>query len=497
MKLSILFVDDDVNLLRGLRRILHKHREDRDITFMDSPLEALKLLEEKGFDVVVSDMRMPELDGASLLSEVEKRHPGTVRVVLSGYTEEKSVLRTIAPTHQYLAKPCNTEDIVSLLDRTLAASLHNLSTPSDLYFRLTAEMRNEASSMRTIADIIAEDVAMTAEVLRITSSAYFSLGSRVHDVFHAVRLFGLETVRALVLSVGIFRQFAQPPEFAALVRDLDSYGLAAVGLARRFAREEGLSEAQRDQAFCAGMLSCIGTLVFFDAESMKSREVLFRAERGEDLTTVEKDIFDASQEELGGYLLGLWGFNNAVIEAVLYQSHPSDCVYADRSALTCVHLARGFGSRWPFGERVLRPVTLDIDYVRHLGMEAKVKEWMAALVAREAEHQAMNGELLLIDDDVNLLSSMKRQFRGKFTIETVTSGEDAVSRIAAGAVPDVVVCDMRMGGMNGVATLAKIKEVAPDTVRLMLTGNADMQTAIDAINDGSIFRFLTKPCPPS
>ena len=141
---EILFVDDDVNLLRGLRRVLHKQREDWDITFLDSPVEALKLLDAQRFDVVVSDMRMPELDGASLLSEVERRHPGTIRVVLSGYTEEKSVLRTIGPTHQYLAKPCNTDDIVSLLDRTLAlkamlrseplrdlaTSLHNLPSPS-------------------------------------------------------------------------------------------------------------------------------------------------------------------------------------------------------------------------------------------------------------------------------------------------------------------------------------------------------------------------------
>ncbi len=107
----------------------------------------------------------------------------------------------------------------------------------------------------------------------------------------------------------------------------------------------------------------------------------------------------------------------------------------------------------------------------------------------------MNASILLVDDDVNLLSSMKRQFRGKFDFETATSGEEAVEKISGGMIPGVVVCDMRMGGMNGVATLAKIKEISPDTVRLMLTGNADMQTAIDAINDGSIFRFLTKPCP--
>ena len=399
MKLSILFVDDDVNLLRGLRRVLHKQRDDWEITFLDSPVAALQLLDQQEFDVVVSDMRMPELDGASLLSEVESRHPGTVRVVLSGYTEEKSVLRTIGPTHQYLAKPCNTEDIIGLLDRTLAlrgmlrsqplrklaAGLHNLPSPPGLYHRLTAEMRKEASSMRAISEIIGGDVAMTAEVLRITNSAYFSLGSRVHDVFQAVRLLGLETVRALVLTVGIFREFDKSPEHAAVLRDLSSYGLAVAALARRLAREEGLSEGLRDQAFCAGMLSCIGTLVFFDAFSARTRELLVRAEQGEDLASLEREAFGASQAELGGYLLGLWGFNDAIVEAVLYQDAPSQCVHADRSALTCVHLARVFGPRWPLGAKTVRPVTLDVDYVRHLGMEAKVKAWLDTLVEQDEE----------------------------------------------------------------------------------------------------------------
>ena len=207
------------------------------------------------------------------------------------------------------------------------------------------------------------------------NSAYFSLGSRVHDVFQAVRLLGLETVRALVLQVGIFRQFDKSPEHAAVLRDLDSYGLSVATLARRIAREEGLSENLRDQAFCAGMLACIGTLVFFDAEPLKTREILRRAEEGEDLAALEREVFGASQAELGGYLLGLWGFNNAVVEAVRYQNKPSACVYADRSSLTCVHLARAFGPRWPFGSRTLRPVMLDIDYVRHLGMEAVITSY--------------------------------------------------------------------------------------------------------------------------
>jgi response regulator RpfG family c-di-GMP phosphodiesterase len=110
----------------------------------------------------------------------------------------------------------------------------------------------------------------------------------------------------------------------------------------------------------------------------------------------------------------------------------------------------------------------------------------------------MSDVILIIDDDANLLAAMRRQLRDRFTIRTAQGGEEAVALLATGKeLPAVVLCDMRMGGMDGIKTLGKVQELAPDAVRLMLTGNADMQTAIDAINTGNIFRFLTKPCAPA
>lgn len=108
----------------------------------------------------------------------------------------------------------------------------------------------------------------------------------------------------------------------------------------------------------------------------------------------------------------------------------------------------------------------------------------------------MGTTILMVDDDPNLLSAMKRQLRARFAIETAQSGEDAIFHVSTKEPPAVVLCDMRMGGMNGIQTLRQIKERSPDSVLMMLTGNADMQTAINAINDGHIFRFLTKPCAP-
>ncbi len=108
----------------------------------------------------------------------------------------------------------------------------------------------------------------------------------------------------------------------------------------------------------------------------------------------------------------------------------------------------------------------------------------------------MSDRILCVDDDPNILQAYQRSLRKRFRLETALGGEEALERIAARGPFAVVVADMRMPGMNGVELLARIKEIAPLTVRMMLTGNADQQTAMEAVNEGHIFRFLTKPCPP-
>jgi len=107
----------------------------------------------------------------------------------------------------------------------------------------------------------------------------------------------------------------------------------------------------------------------------------------------------------------------------------------------------------------------------------------------------MAEKILFVDDEPNILQSIQRQLRGRFVLETAGSGDEAL-RILQGESPfAVIVSDMRMPAMNGVELLARVKDSYPETVRLMLTGNADQETAMEAVNNGQIFRFLTKPCP--
>ena len=108
----------------------------------------------------------------------------------------------------------------------------------------------------------------------------------------------------------------------------------------------------------------------------------------------------------------------------------------------------------------------------------------------------MTTKILFVDDDANLLSGIQRAVRKQFDIDIAIGGAAALLQLAAQGPYAVVVADMQMPEMNGLEFLSQVQIAAPDTVRLMLTGNADQKTAVDAVNDGHVFRFLTKPCPP-
>ena len=106
----------------------------------------------------------------------------------------------------------------------------------------------------------------------------------------------------------------------------------------------------------------------------------------------------------------------------------------------------------------------------------------------------MDDKILLVDDDVMLLSGLKRQLRNQFNIETALSGKEALKIIKANGPYAVVVSDFMMPGMNGVELLSMVRDASPDTVRMMLTGSSDMRTAVEAVNDGKIYQFHLKPC---
>jgi DNA-binding NtrC family response regulator len=105
-----------------------------------------------------------------------------------------------------------------------------------------------------------------------------------------------------------------------------------------------------------------------------------------------------------------------------------------------------------------------------------------------------SARILLVDDDKNVLEGYKRLLHGLFEVETATDGGQALAAIHLFGPYEVIISDMQMPGMNGAEFLAKVRQLAPNSVRMVLTGHKDINRAIEAVNEGRIFRYLTKPC---
>lgn len=393
MTMRILFVDDEEKVLDGLRRMLRPLRHEWTCEFARSGNEALARMATLSFDVVVSDMRMPGMDGAELLARVRETHPGTVRIVLSGHSDMESILRSVGPSHQYLTKPCDAET----LKRTIASAcalrdlfddnqlqhlvgqLDTLPSMPALYRSLVMALQSPETSLRDVGRIVATDLGMTAQVLRLVNSSYFGLCNKIASPERAVSFLGLSTVTSLALCAGVF----QDADALALDRvglaSLWSHSVATAMSAKRIAHLETKDARTAEDSFAAGMLHDAGMLVL--ATNMPDRYgSILRTARTEHrpLWQVEEAELGCSHAAVGAYLLGLWGIPNAIVEAVAYHHGPSLCPNRSFAPLTAVHAADVFDEETRFAETTSPPpVMLDLSYLEDLGCRDRLETWRA------------------------------------------------------------------------------------------------------------------------
>ena len=271
----VLFVDDEERVLSGLRRMLRPYRSDWSMTFVDSAKAALDELALDTFDVIVSDVRMPGMDGIELLEAVAESHPGVIRIILSGHANEDSTRRATGVAHQYLAKPCSADQLRETVQRSAGiratlsdpdlvravAATKTLPSAPTLYHDLTVELRSEDPSLRRVSDIVSRDPAMTAKLLQMVNSAFFGLRRRVTDVHQAVTLLGTDTIAALALSVHVFATANVPAPLTGHIEALWARSLSVATTAKALMTDAGADPGHADEAFLAGLLHDCGRLV--------------------------------------------------------------------------------------------------------------------------------------------------------------------------------------------------------------------------------------------
>ncbi len=382
--MRVVFVDDDVNVLQAMRRSMHGMRHEWHMEFLPSGADALASLAQSPADVIVSDMRMPGMDGRDLLTKVKDLYPQTVRLVLSGYAEPAAIMRLVGIAHQYIAKPGESAVLKAAIAQTklmrdllnnpelalLVGGVDTLPCVPAAFQEISSCLQSKTANVAKVAQVISHDVAMTANIMKLVNSAFFGARRQVTSVERAVAYLGWDTLIALVLGHGLFKSIG-----TSAGETLWQHSLSTAMAARAIATNENLPQARVEEAFLTGMLHDVGRVVYATRAGQPSTGP----------NPVEFAKIDNSQPagdhhvEVGAYLLGLWGFPSQIVAAVALHGSPGRRADAGFDLTVLVHLAdrlanaRGDESL-PVAELCIEPGLLE-----GLGIVERLPHWRAAV----------------------------------------------------------------------------------------------------------------------
>ncbi|MBK9067169.1 MAG: HDOD domain-containing protein [Gemmatimonadetes bacterium] len=395
MMRRILFVDDEPRILEGLRRMLHGERGHWDLRFAGSGAAALAELAREPADVVVTDMRMPGMDGAELLARVATVAPDAIRIVLSGQTDDLASTRTVPVAHQFLTKPCQAQVLREVVERACAlrellaspglrrliGTVDTLPSVPAIWHELGRVLGDPASSVGQLAEIIEQDAGLSARVLHLVNSAFFGQRRQVTSVAQATSLLGTGLIRSLALAQHVFSTGFTATAVGCTVEAEQAHGLAVARLARALPGDAALAET----AFSAGLLHDVGKLILatrlpqaFADDLRQSRALQVP------LHDIELRRAGVTHAEVGAYLLGLWGLPHPVLEAVAHHHRPGRVIPGDRRVVLAVHVADALIHERDEGAG-RAAARLDLEVLAEAGWSRRLDEWRARAEELEAE----------------------------------------------------------------------------------------------------------------
>ncbi|HET8938523.1 MAG TPA: response regulator [Polyangiales bacterium] len=397
--MRVLFVDDEQQLLDGLRDVLRRQRKRWEMHFVSDGRVALERMQEKPFDAIVTDMRMPGMDGAALLAHIKKHYSATARIILSGEADRDSVMRALPHAHQFLSKPCDPDGLVAMIERVqqlqtrladanirnVVGSIEKLPSAPSTYWDLTLAAEKPDTGLSEFAAIVERDPAMSLKVLQLVNSAFFGAARRVNSVQQAVGRLGLELLKALTLSVHAFDTLKAPPCPGFSIDDLQQHSFLTARLAKQLTTDANSGT----EAFAACVLHDVGKLVLAVGAPPDLAEVLKQQrETQRPAYELEREKFGTTHAEVGAFLLGSWGLPLTLVETVAYhhmpQCAPGTALDSSRAILAAVHAADALMDRTVY--KVSEPGRdnkLDLIFIEQCGLTKELPRWreLAAKVA--------------------------------------------------------------------------------------------------------------------
>lgn len=348
---TILFVDDEQQILKSFRRVF---AETAYTVLLASDGEAaLQLLSENEVDLIITDIRMPDMDGIALLGLVKSKYPRVVRTVLSGYADEKLIFQAVSQNLAkiYLYKPWHNEQLLQQVNRLLNMKVKldqlkqtdtimtygDLPTKNMTYIKLMQLLENNAG-INDLVPIIEADLAISSRVMRIANSAFY--GMHATSLKQALVFFGIKYIRELVLTCTLFNQSLSSPLISRYMDELWQHSLLTSRILTGI-YEQLYKEKLPDHAHMMSLLHDVGRVALIDQHpevfgilypNLKNHKSGLALEQ-------EKELVGIDHQALGGLLLDWWDFPYLIVEGALFHHEPFNADALNRKVILTLHLA--------------------------------------------------------------------------------------------------------------------------------------------------------------
>lgn len=352
-ELRILFVDDDPRILSGIRRRVRKLKPSWQIRYAESGEEALGIAAEFLPDGVVSDLRMPGMDGAQLLGEIQHRYPGCFRVALSGHAETDLILQAAEHAHRMQSKPCGVETLVRVVDEGIQllakiedaglsswlSGMERLPQPSETVQALISSLRQSGTGIAEIESLLQKDVSLSAHLLHVANGAFFG-GGKIDSILEAIQRLGVDVVQGIAMAQLIQRSIALPKSCEPVLHRIYEDCQQVISIALRLNKRYFNSCFKTDVLVTAILIQDIGRLVLLGYRPQRYLDLMrYELKPDSNLPELEKAAFGYSHPEIGARLLNLWGLPESIVTSVALHHESCQPPYAD--SLACLTFFAG------------------------------------------------------------------------------------------------------------------------------------------------------------
>ncbi|MEM6928645.1 MAG: response regulator [Myxococcota bacterium] len=369
--MKVLFVNNDPTVLAGLKGALRRYRSQWRMAFVRGP-EAVRALQQEHIDVVVAELDVEGPLGGSLLEMVAEEYPSTIRVVLSATADVRDVMRIVPHAHQYVSMPVDPSELIQRIERSEAlrnlmredrvralGALNRLPTHHRIVDQLRSALQDPDILIDDVGHIIQRDPAMSAKILQLVNSAFFTRNRRVTNIRDAVSYLGLNLIEGLVLQIGLVSSFEQINGVS--LQRFQLHGLAVANIARRL-----VNSALAEVTFTSGLVHDVGKLVLALAFGGRYRQITAAAESGtRRIWRLEREELGVTHPEAGAYVLGVWGLPLAVVEGVAWHHHPCEVERTGMDVVAAVHLA----------DAIVHGNHADRELVKQLSLRDQLIQW--------------------------------------------------------------------------------------------------------------------------